>query len=87
MDRHGFKLAIFNKAAAPVRINMTGLPGFANGRAWWLKAPAIDSLDGVTFGGSRVDADGAFHPRAEARDKYQRWPRIARPARLLGGVH
>jgi hypothetical protein len=66
---HGFKLAIFNKSAASVRINLTGLPAARNAQVWWLKAPAIDSLDGVTFGGSRVDADGAFHPRAEAELK------------------
>jgi hypothetical protein len=64
---HGFKLAIFNKAAAPVRINLTGLPVAGGARAWWLKAPAIDSLDGVTFGGSRIEADGTFHPRGEAQ--------------------
>jgi hypothetical protein len=66
---HAFKLAIFNKAAAPVRINMTGLPVAGKARAWWLKAPAIDSFEGVTFGGSRVGVDGAFHPRAEAQVK------------------
>jgi uncharacterized protein YfiM (DUF2279 family) len=68
-DSHGahrLKLAIFNKADAPVRIKMTGLPIAGKARAWWLKAPAIDSLDGVTFGGSRVETDGAFHPRAES---------------------
>jgi hypothetical protein len=64
---HGIKLAIFNKAAAPVRVNFTGLPVAGKARAWWLKAPAIDSLDGVTLGGSRVGTDGAFHPRAEAQ--------------------
>jgi hypothetical protein len=62
-----FKLAIFNKAAAPVRINIAGLPVAGRAHAWWLKAPAIDSLDGVTFGGSRIEADGTFHPRAEAQ--------------------
>jgi hypothetical protein len=63
----GFKLAIFNKAAAPVRINMTGLPVAGKARAWWLKAPAIDSLDGVAFGGSSIGTDGAFQPRAETQ--------------------
>lgn len=66
---HGFKLALFNKAAAPIRINVTGLPASRNAQVWWLKAPAIDSLDGVTFGGSRIEADSAFHPRAEAQIK------------------
>jgi hypothetical protein len=64
---HGFKLAIFNKAAAPAKINVSGLPAVGKARAWWLKAPAIDSLDGVTFGGSHVETDGAFHPRAETQ--------------------
>jgi hypothetical protein len=64
---HGFKLAIFNKAAASVRINLTGLPVAGKAHALWLKAPAIDRLDGVTFGGSRIEADGTFHPQAEAQ--------------------
>jgi hypothetical protein len=64
---HGFKLAIFNKAAAPVRINLSGLPFAGKAHALWLKAPAIDSLDGVTFGGTRIETDGAFHPRVEAQ--------------------
>ncbi|HKN21896.1 MAG TPA: glycosyl hydrolase family 79 C-terminal domain-containing protein [Terracidiphilus sp.] len=62
---HGLRLALFNKAVDPVRINITGLPAAGKARAWWLKAHAIDSLDGVTFGGSRIGADGAFQPRAE----------------------
>lgn len=66
---HGLKLAIFNKAAASVRINLKGLPDARHARVWWLKAPAIDSLDGVTFGGSRIGTDGAFHPRTEAQLK------------------
>ena len=64
---HGLKLAIFNKAAAPVRINMTGLTIAGKARAWWLKAPAIDSFEGVTFGGASVGVDGAFQPRAESQ--------------------
>jgi len=64
---HSLKLALFNKAAAPVSISMTGLPVAGKARAFWLKAPAIDSLDGVTFGGRRVGTDGAFQPRAETQ--------------------
>ncbi len=64
---HGFKLAIFNKAAAPATINITGLPVSRRASVWWLKAPAVDSLDGVTLGGSRVEGGGAFHPQAEAQ--------------------
>jgi hypothetical protein len=65
----GFKLAIFNKSAAPVRITIAGLPAARRAQVWWLKAPAIDSFDGVTFGGSRVQTDGAFQPRAEGEIK------------------
>ncbi len=46
---------------------MTGLPVAGKARVWWLKAPAIDSLDGVTFGSSRIGTDGAFRPRAETQ--------------------
>lgn len=63
----GFKLALFNKAAAPVRASVSGLRASHYPQVWWLKAPAIDSLDGVTFGGSRVQSDGTFHPRPEGR--------------------
>ncbi len=68
---HGFKLAIFNKSVESVRINLAGLPAARSARIWWLKAPAIDSFDGVTFGGSQVGADGALHPRAEAQVKIE----------------
>jgi hypothetical protein len=64
---HGFKLALFNKAAALVKINVSGLPVAGKAHVSWLKAPAIDSLDGATFGGSRIEADGTFHPRAETQ--------------------
>lgn len=64
---HRFKLAIFNKSAAPVRVNLAGLPAARNAQVWRLKAPAIDSLDGATFGGSRIGADGAWHPSADTQ--------------------
>jgi hypothetical protein len=68
---HGLMLAICNKAAAPVAVNISGLPVAGKARVWWLKAPAIDSLDGVTFGGSRVEAGGAFDPQAEGQVKFR----------------
>jgi hypothetical protein len=61
----GFRLAIFNKSSAQERIEITGLPASRNAQVWWLKAPAIDSYDGVTFGGARIDAGEAFHPQPE----------------------
>jgi hypothetical protein len=62
----GMKLALFNKAPAPVKVNLTGLAANGRARALWLKAPAIDSFDHVTFGGSQIDTNGAFHPAAES---------------------
>jgi hypothetical protein len=68
---HGVKLALFNKAAGAVKINIKGLLIAGKARAWWLKAPAIDALDGVTFGGSSIGADGAFQPRAESQVSFR----------------
>lgn len=64
---HEWKLAIFNKAATPVRLKITGIES-AKSKAgvMLLQAPAIGSKDGVTFGGSSVAADGAFVPRNQA---------------------
>jgi hypothetical protein len=59
------KLAIFNKAAAPVAVKVSGLAG-TKASIQWLKAPAIDSHDGVTLGGSQVGPSGEFSPKTEA---------------------
>ena len=61
----GWKLAIFNKAAAPVTIKLGGLTG-ASGAIEWLQGPAIDSHTGITFGGAEVATSGAFSPKTQA---------------------
>jgi hypothetical protein len=66
---HGWKLAIFNKAAAATTVNMNGLGGSTSGSVQWLQAPAIDSHDGVTLGGSAVGPSGAFTPKTQATMK------------------
>lgn len=63
------KLAIFNKAAAPVTVNLKGLPAAFKASVQWLKAPAIDSHDGITLGGSAVGSYGQFSPKNEATVK------------------
>lgn len=64
---HEWKLAIFNKASTPVRMKITGIES-AKSKAdvTLLQAPAIDSKDSVTLGGSTVSANGAFAPRPHA---------------------
>jgi len=61
----GWKLAIFNKAAAPVTIKLSGRTG-ASGAIEWLQGPAIDSHTGITFGGAEVATSGAFSPKTQA---------------------
>ena len=62
------KIAIFNKAAAAVSVKLSGLSG-SKASVQWLKAPAIDSHDGVTFAGSQVGSSGEFSPKTEATIK------------------
>ena len=64
-----WKLAIFNKAAAPVTVKVNGLPDAKTGAVQWLRAPAIDSHEGVTFGGSAVGSAGEFSPHAQEKMK------------------
>ena len=59
------KFAVFNKAAEPVTVKLDAGHGARSGKLFWLKAPRIDSKEGVTFGGSSVSATGEFHPAAE----------------------
>ncbi len=66
---HGWKLAIFNKAAARVTVKLTGLEGAESGAVQWLRAPAIDSHDDVTLGGSAVGPAGAFKPQTQDKVK------------------
>ena len=62
----GWKLAIFNKASAPVTVKVSGLPGSKPGSVQWLQAPAIDSHEGVTFAGSTVGSSGEFKAQTQA---------------------
>lgn len=66
---HGEMLAIFNKAAAPVTVKLAGKFTGRKASVIWLQGPSIDSLEGVTLGGSQVGSDGSFHPRPQARIK------------------
>lgn len=59
------QLAIFNKAAQPVTLALSGLGSAKSAKVCWLKGPAIDAHDGVTFGGSELGAQGDFHPQAQ----------------------
>lgn len=63
----GEKLAIFNKAEAPVMVKLTGKFSGRTASVIWLQGPSIDSLEEVTLGGSQVGKDGSFHPRPQAR--------------------
>lgn len=58
------RVAVFNKAADPVTVRITGISG-SSASVYWLKGPAIDSHDGVTFGGGAMARDGAYAARAE----------------------
>lgn len=65
-DSYGWKLAVFNKAAAPVTVSIGGIPGSRNAPVFLLRGPSIDSRDGVTFGGSAVGTD-SYHPRPQMK--------------------
>src|SRR5260370_27171786 len=61
-----WKLAIFNEAAAPVRLKFTGIESMkSKAEVTFLQGKAIDGKDGVTLGGSSVGANGAFAPRPQ----------------------
>lgn len=64
-ESHRWKLALFNKAAAPVNIGISGISGSRRARVLLLEGPSISSHEGVTFGGSAVSGDGSYHPRAQ----------------------
>lgn len=59
------QLAVFNKAAQPVKLAVSGLGHAKEAKVWWLKGPAIDAHDGVTFGGSELSGTGEYHPAAQ----------------------
>jgi len=61
-----WKLALFNKAPAPVRIKITGLGNTKpQAAATYLHGRAIDEKQGVTFGDSSVGPDGSFSPKPQ----------------------
>ncbi len=64
-----WKAAIFNKAAAPVSLRITGLPA-KTAAVEWLQAPDIDSHTGVTLGGSAVGGAGEFAPKSQAQVRF-----------------
>jgi len=62
-----YKLAVFNKSSLLVSVAIDGLAASIHSAAVsLLQAPAIDSKDGVTFGGSAVSKDGSFTPRSQS---------------------
>lgn len=77
---HGEKLAIFNKAAAPVTVKLAGKFSGRRASVIWLQGPSIDSHEGVTVGSSQVGADGSFHPRPQARVKLHEGASVELPA-------
>lgn len=56
------QLAVFNKAAEPVTLKVNGLGHAKDAKVWWLKGPAIDAHDGVTFGGSELNGRDEYRP-------------------------
>ena len=60
-----YALALFNKADAPVSIRVSGLANSRKPSILTLQAPAIDSQQGVTFGGQSLAPDQEFHARPE----------------------
>ena len=62
-----YKLAVFNKSSSPVSVAIDGLAASGPSAAvTLLQAPAIDSKDGVTLGGSVVGKDGSFTPKPQS---------------------
>lgn len=57
---HGMKVAVFNKAAAPLAVRLNGLSGSSKVSLMWLRGQGIESKEGVTFGGGAVGPDGSF---------------------------
>lgn len=54
--------ALFNKdETAPVRVSIDAGP-IRSASCWRLTAPAVDSTEGVTFGGAAVTGNGDWHP-------------------------
>ena len=66
LDHGRVKLAVFNKAPDPVTVKFEGAKAGRGGKVYWLRAPRIDSKEGVTFGGAVVASKGEFHPSPQA---------------------
>jgi hypothetical protein len=62
-----FRLALFNKAATPQTVKLSGLGASVDASVEWLKAPAIDSHTGVTLGGSQVGPAGEVSPMPQTK--------------------
>jgi hypothetical protein len=61
-----WKLALFNKASAPVSLRIGGLDTRkSKAEAMLLHGQAINAKQGVTFGGSSVGPDGTFSPQPQ----------------------
>ena len=62
-----FKLALFNKAPAPVSLAISGLgQTVARAQVTLMHGKAIDATEGVKFGDSTVSSDGAFDPKPQS---------------------
>jgi hypothetical protein len=68
--RGGWKLAIFNKAAAPVTVTIRGAHGARSASVLWLQGPSIDSRDGVTFGQGEAGPTSNYNGRAQAEIRF-----------------
>lgn len=64
-SRH-WKLAIFNKAALPASLRLTGVNGPSSASIQWLQGPAIDSHTGIMLGGSTLGPSGEFAPKSQS---------------------
>ena len=61
-----FLVALFNKSdTGAVTISLRAETVVRNAEVWWLRGPALDAIDGVTLGGSSVEDNGHWLPRAE----------------------
>lgn len=60
-----YTVALFNKAAAPVTVRVGQLPHPGKTSVFKLRAPSIESQDGVTFGGESVHPNESFVAHAK----------------------
>jgi hypothetical protein len=69
---HRWAAALFNKTPEPVSIGVEGLPHAGYVSRLRLLAPAIDSRDGVTFGGQPIQPGSNFSPQPEPGPVFSR---------------